>query len=775
MRLLDFQEIAATDLAGAALSWIAKCAEVGPPMYGSSRIPFLGQLRAITGSGKTPILASTVGRLGDSVVIWTSKSSPVIEQTLNNLKGKYRHLLPEDTNIVREIPSQRAWQELVNNKHGITIWLLTVASWNEAEAANLGGSDAARLSLHRPKADLTGKISPWEVLRRGIARPLWIVSDESHNQTSTQLDQLSALKPLGFLMASATPVQSDLFAKWAAALNEDTTWRDLYAKSTVKVRTADVVANHLLKTSLQLLDYNSGLEESLDGTLDSLRTVEAAADSCGVGVQPRAIYVVEKSNPPRGSNQEARPTAIWQYLRHRGIPADKIAVYTDTKELPDEAVRVNSLAHLHSRFKHIIFNQALQEGWDDPEAYVCYFDGTTKSSLRIRQIVGRILRQPHLQHYSDESLNTATVVIQTSTKYYNEVLNGLREELRLYAIDEEANFVPVKLRTRREPLEPISVRKGLKPPGLTKWYLQAPDMTETEQILSSAGNRPYNDADLQAPGTGRRDILSLKDSHEVHEFIDVLRSARTSNMLYLLRRMQMLNRNCANAVHPDRYSGPMFMQQSCYGSMAQKDLDEIATRIVGYYENHVELKEEIDAGQRRWIAGPYEPSSPNLISFRYSLHERYSRSDFNKDELEFAQTLDRIGVGTWMRNPTTGLAYSIPLPVKVERGSMTFFPDFLWWDKGECWAIDTTGRFLLNSKVRGKLLTISDPRIALFTRGKLNDLETGRLEHVDGWSLLLARQNQGPEILYDESLEDLLTRLVRESPSAEKQTGPHRP
>ena len=74
--------------------------------------------------------------------------------------------------------------------------------------------------------------------------------------------------------------------------------------------------------------------------------------------------------------------AIWRYLVSRGIAADEIAVFTDTKELPEGAERVTSLSQLDPRYRHIIFNQSLQEGWDDPEAYVCYFDGATKSFIR---------------------------------------------------------------------------------------------------------------------------------------------------------------------------------------------------------------------------------------------------------------------------------------------------------------------------------------------------------------------------------------------------------
>ena len=92
----------------------------------------------------------------------------------------------------------------------------------------------------------------------------------------------------------------------------------------------------------------------------------------------------------------AGDSATGEYLalppRLKKIPSEQIAIYTQTKDVPEESEKVVSLTALQPRHRHIIFNQALQEGWDDPEAYLCYFDEQTKSYVRIQQIVGRVLR-----------------------------------------------------------------------------------------------------------------------------------------------------------------------------------------------------------------------------------------------------------------------------------------------------------------------------------------------------------------------------------------------
>jgi type III restriction enzyme len=80
-----------------------------------------------------------------------------------------------------------------------------------------------------------------------------------------------------------------------------------------------------------------------------------------------------------------------------------------------------------------------------------------------------------------------------------------------------------------------------------------------------------------------------------------------------------------------------------------------------------------------------------------------------------------------VRNPTTeSQGFGIPLPRKVADSS-TFYPDFLIWKKDVCRAVDTTGRRLLDEKVRGKLVALEIPRMSLVVRGTV-DLGSGSRE-----------------------------------------------
>lgn len=232
------------------------------------------------------------------------------------------------------------------------------------------------------------------------------------------------------------------------------------------------------------------------------------------------------------------------------------------------------------------------------------------------------------------------------------------------------------------------------------------------------------------------------ESVERDELIEVLRSARTRNGIYFRRRLAQRNRNALIAVDPDSYMlGDAFQQLSCQGSQSQETLVGLADEVVDYYEDRVAYDYDPDPDLSTWTAGPHLPRTADMMPFTHAAHTRYSRGNFNKDELAFAQALDGTGTGVWLRNADSGpFGYFVPLPFKVG-DSLRFFPDFLWWPhghEGEAWAIDTTGRHLLQEKIRGKLVALDQPRMALVVRGEA-DLTRERVVGKDGWSAVIAR------------------------------------
>ena len=132
IELLDFQQEAASKLVKAAVSYFAN----GQDVVGGRPIPFVGQLQAVTGAGKTPIIADVVGRLKPAIVLWTTKFGSVVDQTVANLRGKYRHLLGKSgVEIINfsEITSASQWEYIIERTDGLTVLVSTVAMWNSSE------------------------------------------------------------------------------------------------------------------------------------------------------------------------------------------------------------------------------------------------------------------------------------------------------------------------------------------------------------------------------------------------------------------------------------------------------------------------------------------------------------------------------------------------------------------------------------------------------------------------------------------------------------------
>src|SRR5687768_13697363 len=90
--------------------------------------PCVRLISAVTGSGKTPILAKIVNGLKDSIILWTTPASAVISQTVYKLQNQYRKILGYDVNVygVGDMTPHQ-WNTVLNAKGGISVLVCTVA------------------------------------------------------------------------------------------------------------------------------------------------------------------------------------------------------------------------------------------------------------------------------------------------------------------------------------------------------------------------------------------------------------------------------------------------------------------------------------------------------------------------------------------------------------------------------------------------------------------------------------------------------------------------
>ena len=188
-------------------------------------------------------------------------------------------------------------------------------------------------------------------------------------------------------------------------------------------------------------------------------------------------------------------------------------------------------------------------------------------------------------------------------------------------------------------------------------------MSGAAKIIKARASE-WPDDSLEAPGRGRRTVVSLeREQQERDEYLDVVRSARTQNGVFLRRYIQNRNRACLNAIHPDTFHGPGYQQFSCLGSVAQNELRVLGDRVVEMYESGVEYQDDPDPDTATYTVGDFRPRGKDVLSFKHAAHPTYSTLDMNGDEREFAHALDTVNVGVWTRNPATGAhGFGIPLP-----------------------------------------------------------------------------------------------------------------
>lgn len=468
-------------------------------------LPFLCRLKAITGSGKTPILSLACNKIGDGIILWTTNRGAVISQTKNNLSvgGKYSNLLPDDVNILNlnEI-TETDWVDICRAKKGLTIILATVALFNR---------DGDALNVHK---DRDG-ISHWDVLSgkgpEGRNRQLYVVYDEAHGGTKAQFSRLKELNPRAFILASSSEMSGDLI-DLLPGNNVDEKSLSLKTQ-TVVVSTPLVVKEGLLKTRLYLVDCNTSRLDALteantkwqelstkmssfntwpviccivNSTLAGLEVWESLVTQLKVDPKRIAVHLANVNSNLANVN----PNAPWSLL------VDTHKAKKSPEDLHDEG------------YSHIIWNLSLREGWDEPWAYVAYLDGLGKSTTDISQKIGRFLRQPNATPFDDGDLNSAYFYFNVPDKDFSELVKTTQNDLS----DSGYEIVSIESNSPRpQTSREVPVKKEVFVSKVAETFGE--DLEILDQILLS--NVPlFSDESLRSKGKMHTRVLDLANSCE---------------------------------------------------------------------------------------------------------------------------------------------------------------------------------------------------------------------------------------------------------------------
>lgn len=707
MELLPFQVEAATQIANRFAEYA-----MDPLAVTRTRVvPFYQNLASITGSGKTLILAETIEQMRarlplEPIVLWLSKGRVVVWQTYANLStGKYSDLVGGfDVKVLLEC-SKEAVQ---NSRRGLLL-VATVAKFNQRDKEQ-GDRRIFRLGLDFADESL------WDLLKkrrdeRGRRRPLIVVYDEGHNLSDQQTGLLLELEPDALIAASATLRIPPALAPTIDRLRVDKGWRD--EDFITSVSSTRVVEAGLVKKHIMLGGYVAPMEVCIDDLLAEMARAERTGAKVAAGFAPKAIYV-SNTNAVDGvsirddmsrpfAQRMARPILIWRYLvETKGIDPSSVAVYSDLKFDPKHGppAGFNLFSggdadfdrFMAGKFRHVIFNLGLQEGWDDPACCFAYIDKEMGSPEQVTQLVGRVLRQPGARHYPAASLNTAHFYIRTDERgVFEAILDDVRAKL---TSEVPEVTVAVRSSTKRGNRPALLPRKERFVPSVSIYAAAAQETIAeiVDEIIDFRGDS------TNTVGSGARmQVLQTigNDVDAQSEWVEIDHSNKVTARWIFAREIQ---RRRPKALGLCDIEHPKFDVMVEYNSRAADHLREQAAKVVASYIEESEIVQ--NAKDHPYVVGPVAVDESRLVRFKNALHDGYS--DLNELEKEFAIAIDKTRK-SWTRNPSAG-GFSIPL---LDAGkTREFRPDFIVWNDKLIFALDTKGDHLIVEDAGRKLFFV---------------------------------------------------------------------
>jgi type III restriction enzyme len=385
------------------------------PLPGAPLTPYVC-LRVPTGGGKTRLAGQAIRRVNEqflatehALVLWLVPSEPIREQTLRALTTP-GELLHEDMRAlfgavhVLDIDAALSVQPATLDT-GNTIIVATMQSFkrDSADGLRVYRQNGALMAHFTGAAD--GERSLVEVIRR--RRPFVIV-DEAHNQgTPLAVDTLARFEPACVLELTATPD------------------RDSQPSNVLRsVSAATLQAEDMLKLPLELAVHPEW-RVSLTEAIGRLRRLEQAAEAerqaTGETIAP-VVMLIQAERRADGK-ETFTPERVKQHL------IDDFAIAPECIAIATGAVDELAGRRLGDADypQFIITVDKLREGWDCPFAYVLFTFRNTTSSTAVEQVLGRVLRMPHVTRKQQEALNRSYAYVVSSE--LAATVQGLRDGL----------------------------------------------------------------------------------------------------------------------------------------------------------------------------------------------------------------------------------------------------------------------------------------------------------------------------------------------------------
>lgn len=388
------------------------------PLPGAESLPYVC-LRVPTGGGKTRIAGQAIKRVNEaflatehSLILWLVPSDPIREQTLRALKTKGELLHQDMRDLFGAVHvldiNEALYLQPATLNTGNTIIVATMQSFKRDTADGLrvyrqNGSLMPHFEGVSPEQ--RGEHSLVDMIR--LRRPFVIV-DEAHNQgTPLAVDTLLRFNPACILELTATP---DRASQPSNVLRS--------------VSAATLQAEDMLKLPLELAIHPQW-QTSLGEAIARLRQLEkdAEAERLQTGEVIHPVVMLIQAERKANEKETFTPDRVRQHL------IDDFHIAPETIAIATGALDELTGKHLSDPDypQFIITVDKLREGWDCPNAYILFSFRNTTSATAVEQVLGRVLRMPHVTRKQHESLNRSYAYVVSSE--LASVVQGLRDGL----------------------------------------------------------------------------------------------------------------------------------------------------------------------------------------------------------------------------------------------------------------------------------------------------------------------------------------------------------
>jgi type III restriction enzyme len=416
-------------------------------------------LKIPTGGGKTLLAAASVGRVFShylqrhaGLVLWVVPNEAIYQQTLKTLKNRdhpYHQMLNvAGAGRVKVLEKNAPLSKIDTDSH-LCVMLLMLASasrktketlrffrdrgnvlgytpreddieahWNLLQAVpNLDAYTSWGTSQEEARATKGSivKSSLGNVMR--LLQPMVVIDEGHHAYTETALKTIDGFNPCFMLELSATPrVSSD---------------KGSGSNILVNVRGTDLDEAEMIKLPIHVdmrgwNDWQSCLASSLE-QLDALQQEASVLQSdTNRYIRPILLVQVERTGKDMRDTGFIHAEDAKAYLMQLGLTEAQIAIKTSERNDLNTPENIDLLSP-HCEVRAIITKQALQEGWDCPFAYVLCALAAGKDIRAMTQLMGRILRLPHVAKTGRAALDACYVLCHDAKT--GDVVKAIKQSL----------------------------------------------------------------------------------------------------------------------------------------------------------------------------------------------------------------------------------------------------------------------------------------------------------------------------------------------------------